>query len=403
MKRIFILFFTLFLFFSCCIQASAKELQIYSKHAILYNLDENTILYEKASEEKTYVASLTKIMTAIVAIENINNLNEKVILTPDVFTGLREANAAVAGFKVGDKVTYMDLLMGTMLPSGADAVRGLAINLAGSENNFVILMNNKAKKLGLNNTNFVNITGLDVEGHYSTVKDIATILQYALKNETFKKLYTTREYTTTNGIALYTTLYKYTPKVQSDTSNILGTKTGYTTKAGLCLSSIANYNDVNYLLITVGADSTTDSPLHLIDTLNIYEYYSTNYGYHNIINENEEILKIPIKYSHKKHYSVTARKTISKYLKNTFDKEKVKYEYIGLNSLSYKNNYLDEIGKINIIYENEILDTVPIYLNGNIHFSLLAFLIQTKLIYIVILIAIVCIYIIIKKLQKISP
>lgn len=402
MKKFLKTIFILFLSFYCYTTVSAENFVIHSKNAILYNLKDDTIIYEKASEEKTKVASLTKIMTAIVAIENIQNLNEKVVLTPLVFTGLKEANAAVAGFKNGDQVSYLDLLMGTMLPSGADAARGLAINIAGSEKEFVILMNKKAEDLNLTSTNFVNITGLDVENHYSTVKDISIILKYALDNPTFKQIYTTKEYTTTNGLNLYSTLRKLTNQIPSDTSNILGTKTGYTEGAGLCLSSIANYNGVDYLLVTTGADSKSTSPLQLLDALTIYNYYSSNYSYQDIISLNQKILDIPIKYNSKNNYKITSPTTISKYLPNTFNKEKITYKYTGLDFLSYKNKPTEEFGKIEIIYENEILDTVPIYLNDEIKIDIIPLLIQTKLIYVIICIIIISIYIVykIKKRKK---
>lgn len=388
--------FTLVLSLCCYTSVLAENFTIHSKNAILYNLKDNTILYEKASEEKTKVASLTKIMTAIVAIENIENLNEKVVLKQNVFTGLKEANAAVAGFKIGDQVSYLDLLMGTMLPSGADAARGLAINLAGSEKEFVVLMNKKAKELNLTNTNFVNITGLDAPNHYSTVKDISVVLKYALNNPAFKQIYTTREYTTTSGLKLYSTLKELEEKIPSDISNIIGTKTGYTKEAGLCLSSIANYNGVDYLLVTTGADSNSNYPLQLLDALTIYNYYSSNYSYQNIITLNQEILSIPIKYNIKNNYAITSPVTISKYLPNTFNKEKITYKYIGLDSLSYKNNPSEELGKIQIVYENEVLDTIPVYLNEETNLDIIPFLIQTKLIYVIIFIIIITIYLVFK-------
>lgn len=382
---------------SCTTKIYAQEFEIHSKHAILYNLNDNNVLYEKNSEERTAIASLTKIMTTIVAIENIEDLNQTVTLTSNVFTGLSEANASVAGFQIGNKVTYLDLLMGTMLPSGADAARGLAINIAGSEEQFVVLMNQKAKELELNNTHFVNITGLDIEGHYSTVKDVALLLQYSMKNPIFKTIYTTKEYTTTNGLKLYSTLRRLSNQTSMDISHILGTKTGYTGDAGLCLSSIANYNDVYYLLVTTGANPNANSPLQLLDALTIYNYYSSNYSYQNIINLEEKLLNIPIQYSYDKYYTITSPKTIAKYLPNTFDKEKVTYLYTGLDSLSYKNIYQDKIGEIQIIYENKLLDTITIYLEDDIAFAFLPFLIQTKLIYIVIPIIGILIYFVYKK------
>lgn len=395
MKR-FLLFFTFVISFlygtNICY---AEELNIYSKSAILYNMDDDIILYEKNSEERTSIASLTKIMTCIVAIENIDNLDQKIILKSDVFTGLAEAGASVAGFRVGENVTFRDLLMGALLPSGADATRALALNISGSESEFVNLMNNKAIELGLKDTHFENTTGLESSNHYSTVKDISIILKYALKNQTFKDMYTTREYTTTSNLTFYSTLKKISNNYSFDVSNILGSKTGYTDEAGLCMSSIANYNGVNYLLVTAGADYRGNVPRQLLDAMTIYSFYSTNYGYKNIINTGDYIKTINEEYSTKEKYDITSPITISKFLNNSFDENKIKYEYNGLDKISYKNKIGDKLGSVNIIYDDNIIGTFDVFLTETINFSLFTFLLQTKLIYligatIVILLIIIC-------------
>lgn len=395
MKR-FLLFFTLVISFlygaNICY---AEELDIYSKSAILYNMDDDIILYEKNSEERTSIASLTKIMTCIVAIENIDNLDQKIFLKSDVFTGLAEAGASVAGFRVGENVTFRDLLMGALLPSGADATRALALNISGSESEFVNLMNNKTIELGLKDTHFENTTGLESSNHYSTVKDISIILKYALKNQTFKDMYTTREYTTTSNLTFYSTLKKISNNYSFDVSNILGSKTGYTDEAGLCMSSIANYNGVNYLLVTAGADYRGNVPRQLLDAMTIYNFYSTNYSYKNIINVGDYIKTINEEYSTKEKYDITSQITISKFLNNSFDENKIKYEYNGLDKISYKNKIGDKLGSVNIIYDDNIIDTFDVFLTETINFSLLTFLLQTKLIYligatIIILFIIIC-------------
>lgn len=397
MKR-FLLFFTLVISFlygaNICY---AEELDIYSKSAILYNMDDDIILYEKNSEERTSIASLTKIMTCIVAIENIDNLDQKIILKSDVFTGLAEAGASVAGFRVGENVTFRDLLMGALLPSGADATRALALNISGSESEFVNLMNNKAIELGLKDTHFENTTGLESSNHYSTVKDISIILKYALKNQTFKDMYTTREYTTTSNLTFYSTLKKISNNYSFDVSNILGSKTGYTDEAGLCMSSIANYNGVNYLLVTAGADYRGNVPRQLLDAMTIYNFYSTNYSYKNIINVGDYIKTINEEYSTKEKYDITSPITISKFLNNSFNEDKIKYEYSGLDKISYKNKIGDKLGSVNIIYDDNIIDTFDVFLTETINFSLFRFLLQTKLIYligatIIILLIIICFF-----------
>ena len=397
MKR-FLLFFTLVISFlygaNICY---AEELDIYSKSAILYNMDDDIILYEKNSEERTSIASLTKIMTCIVAIENIDNLDQKIILKSDVFTGLAEAGASVAGFRVGENVTFRDLLMGALLPSGADATRALALNISGSESEFVNLMNNKAIELGLKDTHFENTTGLESSNHYSTVKDISIILKYALKNQTFKDMYTTREYTTTSNLTFYSTLKKISNNYSFDVSNILGSKTGYTDEAGLCMSSIANYNGVNYLLVTAGADYRGNVPRQLLDAMTIYNFYSTNYSYKNIINVGDYIKTINEEYSTKEKYDITSQITISKFLNNSFDENKIKYEYNGLDKISYKNKIGDKLGSVNIIYDDNKIGTFDVFLTETINFSLFRFLLQTKLIYligatIIILLIIICFF-----------
>ena len=133
--------FILFLIINVSV-VKAEEFNITADNVILYNLNDNFVLYQQESEKSVNIASLTKIMTAIVAIENIDNLDEEIVITKEAFIGISEYSKM--GLKVGNVVTYRDLLYGIMLPSGADAVNAMAINLSGSVDNFVVLMNNKA-------------------------------------------------------------------------------------------------------------------------------------------------------------------------------------------------------------------------------------------------------------------
>ena len=148
------------------VKVNALDLNISSKTAILYNLDNGEVLYEKNADEKVPIASLTKIMTALITLENIQDLNKQIILTNNDFEGLIEANAVTAGFTKGEIVTYKDLLYGLLLPSGADAAKALARNVAGSEEKFIQKMNEKVKELNLKQTNFSTVIGLDDENNY---------------------------------------------------------------------------------------------------------------------------------------------------------------------------------------------------------------------------------------------
>ena len=197
MKKYYILIF-IFLFIPLYV-TGLEFPKTNSKIVEIYDLNDQKVLYEVGNKDKISIASLTKIATTITAIENIKNLDEKVTITRDMLNTVSSV-ASVAGLKVGDKVTYRDLLYASMLPSGADATNSLAILSSGSIDNFVNKMNELVKRIGLDNTHFVNVTGLDTEGHYSTVEEVRKLLEYSLKNDLFKTIYTTRDYTLTNGL-----------------------------------------------------------------------------------------------------------------------------------------------------------------------------------------------------------
>ena len=254
------------------------NLDLHSSNAILVSLQDHTILLDKNSEETIYPASLTKLMTVLVALENIPNLKEKILLKNRIFTSLYEENASMAGFLPNEEVTAQDLLYGAMLPSGAEASIGLAEFIAGSENGFVQLMNEKAQQLGMKNSHFMNATGLHHPDHYTTVKDLSILLQSALINPTFREIYTAERYSIkpTNlhpeGITLTSRLFNYLNNNEVTKGEIIGGKTGYTEQAGLCLASIASINGEEYLLVTVGAEGDPRSEqFNITDALAVYQ------------------------------------------------------------------------------------------------------------------------------------
>lgn len=253
------------------------DINLHSSNAILVNLDENKVLLDKNSDEVIYPASLTKIMTVLVAIEYIPDLQDKIVLPKNIFNDLYEENAAMAGFLPNEKLTLEDLLYGSMLPSGAEASIGLAEYVAGSERKFVKLMNDKAKQLGMKNTHFMNATGLHHPDHYTSVKDISLLLQYALLNNEFRNVYTAERYSTkpTNlhpeGITFSSRMFNNMNTSELPGGEILGGKTGYTEDAGLCLASLATINNQEYILVTVGADGSPQTEQYNItDAFSVY-------------------------------------------------------------------------------------------------------------------------------------
>ena len=338
-------FFYLFFLFLILVPITAYAFDINSKNAVLYNLNDDNVIYEVNKDERISIASMTKIMTCLVALEKINNPKDKVVMTTSMFYRLAEENASVAGFYIGEEVTYEDLLYGLMLPSGADAAQALAISLYGSVDKFVSRMNEKAKELGLKNTHFVNPTGLDIEGHYSSVDDVAIILKEALKNDIFKKVFSASKYTTSNKLH---TFYSTRNKYGMDTSFITGSKTGYTLDAGLCLASTSTYNGINYLLVTARA-SNSNRANHLLDAKNIYKYYQSNYEYRNISKKGDLITTIKLDDREITYYS---NLDMDKYLSK---KCKIKKEYNGETILDSKNIKSNKIGEYIIKCDNDIL------------------------------------------------
>ena len=364
--------------------SNVKAFEINSKNAILINLNDDTVLYEKNSKENTKIASLTKIMTAVVVLDTIDDLDKKVTITYEDFKGLAEEHAAVAGFTVDQTVSYRDLLYGLLLPSGADAAQAITRNISDSKEAFVELMNKKAKELGMKNTHFVNETGLDKDGQTSTVEDISILFKYALKNEEFSKIIKSSSYTTSDQKLTFKSTIKSKSK-NLDMSYLLGGKTGTTYDAGLCLASIANYNNVDYMLITTNATYPSDTPLNFLDAKTVYEYYMKNYSYKTLVKKGDKLITIKTKNSTKDEITFKSNKEITKYLDKTFKIEDVKLEYSGLKELSYKNKVGEKIGKIKVIYKNETVDTIDIILNEKIKFNLQKYLMNHLLLIIGIL------------------
>lgn len=348
------------------LEVSAEEFDITADNVILYNLNDNKILYELESEEKVNIASLTKIMTAIVAIENIKDLDEMVVITEDVFDGIEDYSKM--GLQVGDKISYRDLLYGIMLPSGADAVNAVSINLSGSVDNFVKLMNDKVKEIGLKNTKFDNPIGMDSENNYSTAKDVSEILLYGMKNDLFKEIFYTKKYTINNlNLTIKSTLLGHTNYLGVDDYNIKGAKSGFTDGAGLCLASIANYDDVEYLLVVMGAD--IDNKANAVkDTLEIYNYYNDNYSYQQVVSLDQVVKTLDVKYGYDKKYEVKSGQEIFLYLSNSVRKNRIKYVYDGVEELNYFIKKGDKLGTVRVLYDGDELVKYDVYLTDELEY-----------------------------------
>ena len=248
--------------------------KINSKYLEIYDLTDNKILYEIDSNKEVPIASLTKIATIITAIENIEDVDEEVVITQEIINTLDD-DVSIAGLKVGDRVTYRDLLYASMVPSGADAVHAIAIFKFGSLDNLLEMTNELVVRIGLSNTHFTNLIGLTESNHYSTADEVRKLLVYALDNPLFKEIYSTKKYRLSNGLKIKSTLYKYNMS-NKDIKKIIGSKTGYTSAAGYCMAALTSINGHEIIIITLGAGRNGKKFYNVIDTIAIIDYLSEN-------------------------------------------------------------------------------------------------------------------------------
>ena len=250
---------------------------INSRRYAVYDRLSGRCIYGKDENKQTAMASTTKIMTAMIIIENCK-------LTDSVTVSAKAAGTGGSrlGLKKDDIITVNDLLYGLMLRSGNDAAVALAIHTAGTVEKFAELMNKKALELGLKNTHFVTPHGLDNEQHYTTAYELAKLTDYALKNETFAKIVKTQSTTIT---------INNSPKQINNTNELLGNvegaygvKTGFTNNAGRCLVTSVKRNDMDLIIVVLGADTRKDRAK---DSMKLIEYAYKRYQVVNI----EEIIE----------------------------------------------------------------------------------------------------------------
>lgn len=244
---------------------------INSRSCVVFDRNSHMILYGKNENSQVKMASTTKIMTAIIVIEN-SNLKD----TVEVSKKAASTGGSRLGLKAGDKITVHDLLYGLMLISGNDAAVCLAEHVGGNIEGFANLMNKKASELSLSNTHYESPHGLDSDGHYTTAYELAVLSDYALKNETFSKIVATKSYTVTiNG---YPKNLSNTNELLGNLNGIYGIKTGFTNGANRCLVTACKRNDMDIICVVLGADT---KKFRTQDSVKLIEFAFKNYTYIN--------------------------------------------------------------------------------------------------------------------------
>ena len=339
MKRFILLIIVLL------IPINAWAIQTSASTAILMDMDSGRILYEKNKDEQRLVASITKIMTAVLAIENAS-LEEEVTVGEEILS-MYGSNIYI---EVGEKIKLRDLLYGLLLRSGNDAAVVIANYIGKNEENFVKMMNEKAKKIGMKNTIYKNSHGLDeITQNYSSSYDMALLSSYANSLKEYRKISNTKKRIVKTKDKTY--IWNNRNKLLNRYKYATGGKTGYTPSAGRTLVTTASKNNLNLTAVTLNDGN------EYIDHEALYEYGFNNYQKYLIIDKNNFYIdknlykdKVYVKNS----FSYPLRK-------NEKDKIRVIAKITNLNN--YKNN--DQVGDITVTLDDEILYKEPIYVSLN--------------------------------------
>ena len=257
----------------------------HAQSALLMDMDSGRVLYSKNLDERVFPASITKIMTCILALEN-GNMTDTVSASYEALKPITLEGSAI-GILLGEELTLEQLLYGMMVQSANDAANVIAVHIAGSMDAFVEMMNNKAQELGMTGTHFMNPCGAHDDNHYTTARDIAILSKYAMKNDTFRELVKTviykipptakysQERTLVNTNLFLSTIrstyHLYPPAI--------GIKTGHTSQAGYCLAAAASYNDTELLAIVMNCPNTDEraGAYSYTDSKELFDFGFNNY------------------------------------------------------------------------------------------------------------------------------
>lgn len=289
---------TIFLLNFSFVFSSSEAPVLVSEAAFLMDNKTEKILYEKNSEKRMYPASTTKIVTAILALENCK-LDDVVTVSYNAVMAVPEGYST-ANLQIGEQLTVEQLLQVLLIPSANDAANVLAEHVGGSIDSFVSMMNTKANELGLTNTHFTNTYGKHDENHYTTAKDLAYIMKYCIRNEDFRRIagsascaisatnmYGTRKYTSTNQLV--------DPSNKNYYQFLTAGKTGFTTQAGDCLVSCSYQNNLELICVILGGKTVNGTSTRFSETKTLYEYGYNNYLIKPIVDTKSVVHQIEVK------------------------------------------------------------------------------------------------------------
>ena len=382
----------------------AEILQLRSESVYMINMDNDEVLVDIESDKQRVPASLTKIMTAIVLLDEFGGDEEVMSSTrysagSEAFDDIYDTGASTADIQPNEKVTCTDLLYALMLPSACEAANIIAIGMCGSIDDFCDRMNAKAEELGMKDSHFSNAHGLSGDNNYSTCRDIAKMCKYALDTyPLFKKVVGTYDYTLSptnfhpDGTYIYSTNYLLGSNGENKYyySRCKGIKTGTLDTAGRCFASYAESDGVRYLTVTMGApmdkldedyQKGLENPAsvysddviyyNLVDHINLYEWAFMYLDETQLVDKNSELREAKVEFgeSGRDYVTLKPEQGMSIYYPSYQSKKDITKTidvYKDIVAPVYKG---DRLGKLTLRYKDEVIATIPLVATENVNRS----------------------------------
>ncbi|MDE6752360.1 MAG: D-alanyl-D-alanine carboxypeptidase [Eubacterium sp.] len=355
------------------------DVKLYSESYILVNLDDSSypVVAEKNADKRMYPASLTKIVTAIVTLNKIQDIGLTTSMSQESYDVLLGSGAQVAGIKVGDTLSVEQLLYLTLVHSACDATEMLAEYVAGSREKFVAMMNEYAVSLGCENTNFTNPDGLHDENQYTTANDLLKITLDALKNDTFVKISETKQYEYDGMMYYHTNLMLQPGYLSYYYPYAEGIKTGSTSEAGYCVITKASKDGYNYLAVVLGApvidynNDGYDEKCSFIDAASLFKWAFNSLKFSTLFEEGEIVSEVAVKNGKKADtVQLVADKKTNAIVKSSFDKSTAIIEVVDKpEEIIAPVRKGDTVCKANVIFGDETVATVDLVAAEDIELS----------------------------------
>lgn len=361
MKKIMIIFLITFLFVPCVALANETDITKGASSAVMIDYDTGEILYNKNANSKKSVASLTKMMGLLLIFEKIDNGSIKINEQLTVSKNAKEMGGTQIWLEEGEKISVDDLLKGITMASANDAMVLMAERTSGTEEAFVKEMNKKAKELGLKNTNFVNSTGFDEEGGYSSAYDMALIAKELIKH---KKIldYTSKYEDYIRENTENKTWIVNTNKLVRFYQGVDGLKTGYTDEAGSSIAVTAEKNGLRLIAISLGYDNTTTRNS---ETMALLDYGYNQYESKTIFQKGKKIKEVKLNKANKNKVNLILSEDVKVTVKKGENDKTYTYD-IKLNTINYPIKKGEKIGKLYLKDGNKILREVSLVSDSNI-------------------------------------